>query len=226
MIRKIYDYLIEEYGPQGWWPLLLHDGTNPTKSGAINGYHPGDYSFPKNDRERFEICLGAILTQNTSWPQVEKALIGLEEIGGIDATRLLELDDEIVKEKIKPAGYFNQKCRYMKNFAEFFLSGEEINRESVLGVKGIGNETCDSILLYAYGKEEFVVDAYTKRIFGNLGLVRERDKYMDIKTMFEDELRGDLIVYQEYHALIVEHAKRFYRKKEDWAKDPLLKIIC
>ena len=169
-INLIYDKLLKTYSYQGWWPIIGYDGSNPTKTGAVKGYHPKDYSFPRNSKEQFEIIMGSVLTQNTSWPSVEKALNNLSLLSNFSAENILELADSCedeFKQAIRPAGYFNQKFNYLKNIAEFYISldGEIPSRKEVLAVKGIGNETADSILLFAYKQKQFKVDAYTKRIF-------------------------------------------------------------
>lgn len=214
-INRIYQILLHDYGPQGWWPLLTHQGTNPTKTGSISGYHPGDDSFPHNERERFEICLGAILTQNTAWTNVEKALLNLEKLQSIDPKKILILKKEKLLQAIRPAGYFNQKARKIEEFAKFYntLNTRTPSREQLLSVWGIGPETCDSILLYAYNVPTFVVDAYTRRIFLFLGLIEKEWKYEKIQQLFENSLARDSTIFQEYHALLVEHAKRHYKKE-------------
>jgi endonuclease-3 related protein len=234
-IKDIYILLLRRYGPQGWWPIISHDGTNPTKAGSINGYHVSDYSFPKNSSQRFEICAGAVLTQNTSWPSVEKALVNLEKAGLLDAKKIAETDAETIKQLIKPAGYFNQKTSYLKNFTEFFLKIDRArrvpSRADILAVKGIGNETADSILLYAFKRPEFVVDAYTKRIFSRIGMIDAKAKYDDIKAIFESNLKKKerqdaetIRIFQEYHALIVEHAKRHCGTRPRCTDCPLEKL--
>lgn len=229
-IRRLYEILLKRYRKQGWWPLIdLHTnrsnpGSNPTKTGSMQGYHPGDYTYPKNNNQKYEICIGAILTQNTSWPQVEKALINLNGIKAIDPKVINEMNIDLLKELIKPAGYFNQKATYLKEFTKFFLALKLKHiptRNQLLDIKGIGNETADSILLYAFKQPEFVVDAYTKRIFTHLKIVKENAKYIDIKQLFESNLDKDFKLFQEFHALIVEHAKNFYLKKDDFTKCPL-----
>lgn len=211
-IDKIYSILLKKHGLQGWWPLLeLHDrgGVNPTKSGSVKGYHPGDYSYPKNSLQKFEICLGAILTQNTSWPNVEKALLNLKKQGLISPEKFNESNIEIIKEALRPAGYFNQKSRKIIEFSLFYssLEGRTPLREELLSLWGIGNETADSILLYAYNVPSFVVDAYTRRIFLKLGIITEKSTYEEVKSIFENNLPKDYKVYQEFHALIVEEGK-------------------
>jgi endonuclease III related protein len=214
-IFKIYEKLYHIYGPQGWWPLMDLETENPDKTGATRGYHPLDYDIPRTSEQKYEIMLGTILTQNTAWTSAEKALENLKKLNVIHPERLLLLDDETLKGAVRPAGFLNQKSAYLKNISQFFMSlkGETPTRKDILNVKGVGNETADSILLYAYRKPEFVVDAYTKRIFSHLGLVDEKISYMDLKKFFENNLPEDVPLYQEYHALIVEHAKRHYNKK-------------
>jgi endonuclease III related protein len=227
IFNLIYEKLMDTYNPQGWWPLINHDGVNPTKTGSITGYHPKNYEFPRNNEEQFEIIMGTILTQNTSWVGVEKALSNLKELIDFEPKKLLEIansNENKFKEAIKVAGYYNQKTKYLKNISDFYinLDGETPSREEILKVKGIGNETADSILLFAYKEKEFIIDAYTKRIFLFLGLINEKDSYLKIKKLVEDNFTGDVIDYQEYHALIVEHAKRFYSKKPYGINDKLL----
>lgn len=216
-LKKIYDKLLKSYGPQGWWPLLEVKGNNPTKTGSVNGYHPGDYSYPRNDSERFEICLGAILTQNTAWPNVERALINLKKLNAINPKKILTIPEEKLKKAIKPAGYFNQKAKKLKIFSESYISlnGRTPTREELLHLWGVGPETADSILLYAYHQPIFVVDAYTRRIFSRLGLIKEKASYDEIQALFHKELKKNYELYNEFHALIVEHAKRHCTNKKE-----------
>ena len=231
IMDDIYNKLLKSYGPQGWWPLLDVKGVNPTKTGSINGYHPGDYSHPKNEKEKFEICIGAILTQNTSWPNVEKALINLKKLNAIDPKKILSINEDKLKEAIKPAGYFNQKAKKLKVFSEFFINLNEKtpSRNELLSVWGVGPETADSILLYAYKMPSFVVDAYTKRIFSRIGEIKKDEDYDKVKSVFEKNLKKDFKIYQEYHALVVEHAKRYCQKtpicEKCIIKDECKKII-
>jgi len=217
-LDMVYKELLRAYGPQGWWPLLsLHGngGGNPTKSGSVQGYHPGDYSYPRTIDQQFEICVGAILTQNTAWQNVEKALINLRDTGKLRPEAILQLPAEELALIIRPAGYFNQKAKKLKIFSEFFLGRAAPNngmvppsRDELLSLWGIGRETADSILLYAFKVPTFVVDAYTRRVLLPLGLIEEGCDYDQIKASIEDAVPGDLVVYQEFHALLVEHAKR------------------
>lgn len=219
----IYQKLYRLYGPQGWWPLINLNSVNPNKTGAIRGYHPGNYDLPKDRNDIYEVILGAILTQNISWLQAERALFNLNELNAIEPERLLCLDDETLKSAIKCAGFLNQKAIYIHEISRFFqeMDGNIPTRKELLAVKGIGNETADSILLYAYNQPQFVVDTYTKRIFSHLGIVEENIKYMELKKFFESILPEEVSIYNEYHALIIEHAKRYYNKKPYGVNDPL-----
>jgi endonuclease III related protein len=223
MLREIYDLLLGVYGPQGWWPLLDVEGTNPTATGSFTGYHPEDYDYPKGPEQKFEIWTGAILTQNTSWIQVEKVLFNLKKEELLDPQKILHAPPKLLLDIIRPAGYFNQKSAYLIESSEFFLNleGEAPERNQLLAVKGIGEETADSILLYAYGKPEFVIDTYTRRILTALCIIEGKESYSKIKSKFESSLTADVAVYQEYHALLVEHAKRFYSKRPWGVDDPL-----
>lgn len=213
-IDFIYEKLCEEYGAQGWWPLINYKGNNPTKTGSVNGYHPKNYEIPRNEKEKFEICLGTILTQNTSWFNVEKALINLNKRKLLGPEEILESEEEMIKECIRPAGYFNQKYKKIINFCDFFiqLKGKEPKREELLELWGIGEETAHSILLYAYKKPVWVIDAYTKRVF-------ERTGIEETKKMKYEELN-------EIHALIVEHCKRVCLKNKPKCKECKIKDVC
>ena len=224
VLNEIFTKLLDSYSYQGWWPITDYEGENPTKTGSTQGYHPEDYSFPRNSLQKFEIIVGAVLTQNTSWPQVEKSIINLKEAISLTPFEILNMDENEFKQAIKPSGYYNQKYNYLRNISEFYISlqGSTPLRKDLLSVKGIGPETADSILLYAYGEKEFVVDAYARRIFSHLGLINKKDSYNKIKKLFEDNFEGEVNDYQEYHALIVEHAKNYYFKKPYGADDNIL----
>ncbi|MCL2687909.1 MAG: endonuclease III domain-containing protein [Methanobrevibacter sp.] len=226
-LNLIYNKLLETYSYQGWWPFIDYEGINPTKTGAINGYHPKDYDFPKNEKQKFEVIFGSILTQNTAWSSVEMALKNLNKLVNFNPESLLKFankNEEDFKDAIRCAGFVNQKANYLKNISKFYidLQDEIPSRKDILSVKGIGNETADSILLFAHKQKEFKVDAYTKRIFSYLGYINEKDSYMSVKNFFEDNFEGDVNQYQEYHALIVEHAKRYYSKTPYGVNDKIL----
>ena len=219
-INLIYKLLLKEYREQGWWPLMK----------LKNKYHPKDYSYPNSKEDTFEICLGCILTQNTSWKNVDKALTNLYIKNLLNHKKIKQEKEETIKKLLKPAGYFNQKYNYIINFINFFekLTTNDftnVERKELLKIKGIGNETADSMLLYAFKQKEFVVDAYTKRILTNLKIIKGNEDYLEIKKLIENNFKGQVKEYQEYHALIVEHAKEFYQKKEDYKNDFLLKMI-
>lgn len=221
-LSDMYTQLLHAYGPQGWWPILGCDTTSADTTGGRGGYHPGDYSYPRSPREQYEICLGAILTQNTAWTNAETALARLRNVCGLEPQAVATLSERAVAEAVRPAGYFNVKSRKIRAFTQFHLSqrGGVPRRAALLGVWGVGPETADSMLLYAHRQLEMVVDAYTRRILAHLGQVTPDCSYAELKAVCTDGLPADLAVYQEFHALIVEHAKRHYRKRP--YNDPLL----
>ena len=225
ILKDIYRQLLDRYGPQGWWPLTAFDKTNPLKKGSISGYHPLDYSFPQNSQQQFEIICGAVLTQNTTWVSAKKAIQNLDNINLLSAKNFILATDNTISKAITPAGYKNQKREYLKNCAMFFLklNGKTPTREKLLAVKGVGPETADSILLYAYKVTTFVVDAYTTRFLIHHKIIPEKSSYNQIKALFENELKKDFKVYQEFHALLVVHGKQFFSKKPYKGDDILLK---
>ncbi len=223
IILKIYERLLKEYGPQGWWPLI--EESNKKNGDFILKYHPTDYKLPKTSMQQFEIIVGTILAQNTSWLQVEKALINLKKENLLSPKAILESDNARLKKAIRPAGYFNQKSERLKRISKWFLNKTgKPSREELLSKKGIGKETADSILLYAYKIPSFVVDVYTKRMLKNLKLISGKEKYDKIKEFFEENLPKDFKIYQEYHALIVAHAKQFYKKNKERSNDFLKEL--
>ncbi len=206
----MYKVLYKTYGPQGWWPIVDY------------GYHPLNYDFPRNKKEIFEVCLGSILTQNTTFPSVVKSLENLKKANALSAKAIVEMDGDALRAAIRPSGYFNQKAAYILEFIKFYdsLHGAIPKREDLLALKGIGEETADSILLYGYNQCEFKVDAYTKRLLLHYKIVDEKAKYIDIKNMFEKEIQKEIknkdeliVIYQEFHALIVCHSKIYYSKQ-------------
>lgn len=220
-LLRFHRDLLKAYGPQGWWPLLGHEGTNPTKSGSITGYHPGDYGFPRTEAERFEIAVGAILTQNTAWPNVEKALKSLAESAALAPEPLLALPMAELATLIRASGFHNAKALKLKALSAFWLrlQGLTPTREALLAVHGVGPETADSIRLYAFAQPEMVVDAYTRRVFARLGWVPEDIRYEPLKAFCVTGLPRDTELYQEFHALVVEHAKRAKAvRAEDWSR--------
>lgn len=191
----IYRALHEHFGPQDWWPMQ-------------GGFHPREW----------EVEAGAVLTQNTSWNNVEIALANLKKAGVVSREHVSKMPEKELAGLIRPSGYYNQKARKLRLLAGF--SGE-MTRENLLSIWGIGKETADSILLYAYGKPCFVVDTYTRRIFSRLGLIGEDWDYERIREFFEENLPSEAGLYKEYHALIVELGKNFCRKKPLCNRCPL-----
>jgi endonuclease-3 related protein len=201
VFEEIYKMLRRAYGPQRWWPVTPPGGVEPAYTGG-----------PRTPEQVFEVAVGAVLTQNTNWKNAERALINLNRAGKRDPTALAAATETQLAELIRSSGYYNQKARRLKILAEYFLAEQAVTREGLLGLKGIGPETADSIMLYGFGEPYFVVDAYTRRIFGRLGLIDERWSYETIRSTFEDNLPGRISLYREYHALIVEHGKRICRR--------------
>lgn len=193
---EIYDKLYASFGPQHWWPA--------------------DSSF--------EVIVGAILAQNTSWKNVEKAIRNLKEDGLLSPQGLKGIAEAELAVLIKPSGYFNQKAKRLKNFMKFFFDdyGGDLKtmfaedlyplRERLLRLKGIGPETADSILLYALEKPIFVVDAYTYRLFSRHNLIAEDSSYEQIQELFMDNLPTDVQLFNEFHALIVRLGHNYCRR--------------
>lgn len=168
------------------------------------------------------MVVGAILTQNTSWLNVEQALANLIETRLLSLDRLLSVSNAVLAQKIRSSGYFNQKARKLKFVARFLKKHSwpqllamdgAVLRELLLDIWGIGPETADSILLYALNKPFFVIDAYTKRLLIRLGLANSSSGYSEMQKLFEKRVACDVKLYQEYHALIVQHAKTVCKKK-------------
>jgi len=214
--RTLYARLLSAYGPQGWWPLPSRAGKRGFDS---RGYHQGNYRWPRTAAERFEIIMGAILTQNTAWTNVEKALDRTRAEGLALPADLVAVPAGRLSSLIRSSGYFNQKARKLREIALAFLGKSALSargapsRERLLGLWGIGPETADSILLYAFRKPVFVVDAYTRRFLTRVGLIEAGAGYDRVQELFHRGLPADHETYNEMHALIVEHAKRHCRAK-------------
>lgn len=204
----IYDRLYENYGPQGWWPLLKED-----QDGLRCRYEPENSIKELNRQEQFEICVGAILTQNTNWNNAERALVSLAKSGNLDPNSLASMEPESISEHIKSSGYYNQKAKKLKEFARFFLGNPPPDRKLFLAQWGLGPETVDDMLLYAFSQPIFVIDAYTIRLCSRLGLCDAGIAYHDLQTRIMDHINKDVLTYKEYHALIVRHAKEHCGKK-------------
>jgi endonuclease-3 related protein len=196
-LNEIYELLAKRFGPQYWWP----------------------------GETRFEIIVGAILTQNTNWANVEKAIANLKNADALSPDNLYKLNVIELAELIRPAGYFNIKARRLKSFLSWLFEQydgrlENLDqlqtdrfREELLSIKGIGPETADSILLYAFDRPIFVVDTYTARIVARHDLIEPPFDYEQLQQLFESNLPSDVQMFNEYHALLVRTGKEFCRPK-------------
>lgn len=185
----------------------------------------------------FEIALGAILAQNVSWKNAEKALCRLKAEGMVEPDRLWRLPVGKLSEFIKSSGYYNQKAAKIRNFLVWFRAmGNsfekpdamelDLLRKELLSIRGIGPETADSILLYALSRKIFVVDAYTRRVFSRAGLIGYGYSYEKIQSFFHEYFNGGINEYNEYHALIVAHGKEVCRKSDTRGRYPACQSCC
>ena len=196
ILVEMYKRLLCAVGPRNWWP-----GESP-----------------------FEVIVGAILTQNTSWANVEKAIDNLKKAGILTPPGMRGIDQDELAQVIKPSGFYRLKANRLKRFVDFFyeefdgdmrrMRSQDLGslRERLLKVDGIGPETADSIILYALGKPIFVIDAYTKRIFSRHSLISEKWSYEEVQGMVMGELGRDVGIYNEFHALLVFLGKRWCRR--------------
>ena len=210
-LMDIYGRLLESYGPQDWWPA-----DSP-----------------------FEVMVGAVLTQNTSWSGAERAIGGLKMHCGMTPEDILTIPEEKLRELIRPSGYFRQKAGRLRGLCRFLADGgggrglsrfgerptEEL-RERLLALTGIGPETADSILLYALDRPVFVVDAYTVRLLGRLGVLPGKGAYGEVQELFMEGLPAEAALYNEYHALIVIHGKERCRKRDPLCEGCPLYEVC
>lgn len=222
-IQQIYEKLLTTFGTQGWWP---------TSRNGIPVHHG---KAPKNNNERFEIIIGAILTQNTNWKNVEKALINLNKYNLINIKKIMNIDKNRLAKLIKPSGYYNQKAErlilaaefFNKNIKKFMIKNNDKNhidnlRNSLLNLKGIGPETADSILLYAFQKPIFVIDAYTRRIMGRNSI--KVNDYHELQALFMNRFKNNkdkVSIYKQYHALLVKLGKDYCKPKPLCPKCPM-----
>lgn len=205
LLQDMYDAMRAHFGHQGWWP-----GDGP-----------------------LEIAAGAILTQNTNWRNVEKAIANLRSAGCMSVSALDAMEHAELAELIRPAGYYNVKAKRLKNFIAHVRQGRgddiegfldrpvSVLREELLSIKGIGRETADSIILYAAGKATFVVDAYTARILLRHRLIDEYADYEQIKDLMESCLPAEPELFNDYHAQLVAVGKHFCRPTARCAGCPL-----
>jgi endonuclease-3 related protein len=176
-LLDVYKNLYEEYGSQNWWP-----------------------------GEGLEIAIGAILTQQTNWKNVEKALLQLRKAHCLNMECLQKISIEELEKLIKSSGFYRIKARRIKNLIEILSINPQPDRKTLLAINGLGYETADSIMLYLFEKKYFVIDSYTFRIMNRLGLYNGKN-YLELQRLFMKNLPSKLQLYQEYHALIVKHAK-------------------
>ncbi|MFP3928480.1 MAG: endonuclease III domain-containing protein [Desulfobacteraceae bacterium] len=205
ILLRLYRVLLDHFGGQGWWPA----------------------------ETAFEVMVGAVLTQNTNWGNVEKAIANLRRRNLLSVEGLHSVQLEELAGCIRPAGYFNVKAVRLKNFLRFIMEryggdlealfAEETDklREGLMSVKGIGPETADSILLYAVGRPVFVVDAYTHRILCRHGLAEEGMTYDDLQDLFAGGIKAEVDLFREFHALLVRTGKEFCRPKPLCSECPL-----
>jgi endonuclease-3 related protein len=204
-LRQIYNHLFRHYGPQNWWP--------------------GETAF--------EIMVGAVLTQNTAWVNVERAMNNLLDAGALSAEAILAAHPKRLASWLKPSGYFNIKAKRLRNYCRWYLeqgaytelSGWQTDelRQGLLSINGVGPETADDILLYAFERPVFVIDAYTRRLFKRLGMIAGDEHYEALRQLFESGLKKSpepVQLFNEYHALIVIHAKDYCKTK------PLCRACC
>lgn len=199
-IPKVYRKLLAAQGPQHWWP--------------------GD--------SQFEIMVGAVLTQNTAWTNVERAIVNLKHAKALAPQEILAAHPRRLASWLKPSGYFNVKARRLKAMCRWLVEQGGVRRlakmptdalrHALLSVNGIGPETADDILLYAFDRPVFVIDAYTHRIFNRLGISRGDEDYETLRRMFESALESDVPLFNEYHALIVVHGKDVCKTKPRCAR--------
>jgi endonuclease-3 related protein len=206
-LLAVFRALHAAYGPQDWWP-----GETP-----------------------FEVMVGAVLTQNTAWVNVERALARLTGRIALTAEAILSLPVDELAELLRPVGYFNVKARRLRTFCADFLRHGGLDglatastadlRHRLLAIHGVGAETADDMLLYAFDRPVFVVDAYTRRIFSRLGALGGDEGYETIRHGFERALGPDTALFNEYHALIVRHGKDVCRTRPRCV-DCCLRALC
>ena len=208
-LLEYYSALYDRFGLQNWWPA-----DSP-----------------------FEMMVGAILTQNTSWTGVEKAIANLRNNDLLDPHTIVETEQDVLAGIIRPAGYYNQKAKRLKSYSGWFVERFDANvdqmksiplpqmREELLGQKGIGPETADSILLYALDHPSFVIDAYTFRVLRRHHLIDEEATYEEMKEFFEENLPPEPALYNDFHAQIVNVGKHFCRKTPKCTECPLAPLL-
>jgi endonuclease-3 related protein len=209
LLMDVYHVMYDAAGPRGWWP----------------------------GRTRFEVVVGAILTQNTAWGNVEKAIKNLRHAGALNPRNMVLLTETELAELIKSSGYYRVKARRLMNFMRMLNDQYECSlnrlfrlemkqlRDVLLGVSGIGQETADSIILYAAEKPVFVIDAYTRRIFARHGWCSEKATYDELQELFMSRLPHDVPLFNEYHALLVYVGKHYCARRSPQCEECPLKFL-
>ncbi len=207
MKPKLLDYykaLKKRFGPQKWWPA----------------------------ETSFEMMVGAILTQNVAWANVERAILNLKAMNLLSPEALDGIDAETLAMTIKPAGFFRVKAKRLKNFVAWYVRAGDLTtrdtaalREELLEINGVGPETADSILLYGLGRLSFVVDQYTYRVLTRHHLAPEESTYDEMKELFESQIPKDVPLYNDFHAQIVRVGKEFCRAKPRCETCPLKRYL-
>jgi len=203
-LQEIYEALFSTYGPQNWWP----------------------------GETLFEIMVGAVLVQNTTWQNAERAIRVLIQKTFLDPVTIVSIDPSQLGQWIRSVGYYNIKARYLQNFCRWYLTCKKdlevmptaTLRRALLSVKGIGPETADDILLYACKRSVFVIDSFTRRLFSRLGFFVGNESYEKLRTFFQNAVSPTL--YSEYHALIVRHAKEVCKKRQPACRSCVLGDFC
>lgn len=204
-VRKLNHSLYQAYGNQGWWPTTSEPGKQPV-------YYPGREGRIVSDHEAFEIITGSILTQNTSWSNAEKAIMNLSKLNMLEIKKIITGESGLLASAIIPARYYNQKSARLKQIAKNIMQeggikklrsfSTEALRKLLLSWTGIGQETADSILCYAFSRDIFVVDAYTRRLFHKLNL--PSGTYEEIQSLVHQSIKASAAEYGDFHARIVK----------------------
>jgi endonuclease-3 related protein len=226
-VGRLYRLLYTKLGPQGWWPIYDIDFKKCV-------YTPRKYRS-NTDEEIFEISVGAVLTQNTTWKNVEKAIGNLKLSHTLSPDEIFKMNIKKIETLIRSSGYYREKAKKLKNLSRFFLENpiHKLRNKSIqelrnilLNIKGVGKETADSIILYAFQKPIFVIDTYTKRLYLRFFGDHRDYEYDELRNFFEKDLKHDWRIYSEYHALIVEVSKRYCFKKNPRCIDCILNNFC
>ena len=209
LLLRYYRALLDRFGPRKWWPA----------------------------QTPFEVCVGAVLTQNTAWKNVSKAIDNLKAASALDPVTLYQMSHEDLAGLIRPAGYFNVKAKRLKHFMAYlmeewggdlhrmFSQSQEHLRSALLEIHGVGKETADSIILYAAGMPIFVVDAYTRRVLQRHALINEKADYDEIQDLFHRNLARDTALFNDFHAQIVAVGHHYCKKKPRCDDCPLREFL-